>query len=168
MARKSRRNHTPAFKARVALEALREDKTVAELAKKYEVHPTQINDWKRRLVAASSGAFERGAAGSAEPAPDLKALHAKIGGQALELNFLSGPLIEALLSGITALAYSVEDTRETGRIRTELESAGKPIGLCDAMLVGVARSRNLVMITNNVYEFSRLPDLRFADWRTTT
>jgi transposase len=95
MARKSRRNHTPAFKARVALEALREEKTVAELAKKYEVHPTQINEWKRQLVAASAEAFERGASSSAEQPPDLKELHAKIGQQALEIDFLSGALNKA-------------------------------------------------------------------------
>ncbi|MGB7300591.1 MAG: IS3 family transposase [Burkholderiaceae bacterium] len=87
MARKSRRNHTAAFKARVALEALREEKTVAELAKKYEVHPTQINEWKRQLVAASSEAFERGASSSSAEPADLKELHAKIGQQALEIGF---------------------------------------------------------------------------------
>ena len=52
MARRSRRTHSPAFKAKVALEALREDMTLAELAKKHEVHPNQITDWKRQLVAA--------------------------------------------------------------------------------------------------------------------
>jgi transposase len=62
MARKSRRTHSAAFKARVVLAALREDKTLAELAKEYEVHPNQITDWKRQLVAASSSAFERGQA----------------------------------------------------------------------------------------------------------
>ncbi len=95
MTRKSRRNHTPAFKARVALEALREEKTVAELAKKYEVHPTQINDWKRQLVASSAEAFERGASSNLAESPDLKELHAKIGEQALEIDFLSGALTKA-------------------------------------------------------------------------
>ena len=45
--RRSRRSHSPAFKAKVALAALREDKTMAELCKEFELHPTQINDWKR-------------------------------------------------------------------------------------------------------------------------
>ena len=54
MARRSRRTHSAAFKAKVALEALREDMTLAELAKKHEVHPNQITDWKRQLVAAST------------------------------------------------------------------------------------------------------------------
>jgi len=79
-----------------------------------------------------------------------------------------GPLIDVLLGSITVLAYSVEDARETGRIRSELEQVGRPIGLCDAMLAGVARSRDLLMITNNVAEFSRVPDLRCSDWRTST
>lgn len=94
MARKSRRTHSAAFKARVALAALREDKTLAELAKEYEVHPNQITDWKRQLMAASSSAFERGQA-APEPAPDLKELHAKIGQQALEIDFLAGALGKA-------------------------------------------------------------------------
>lgn len=95
MARKSRRTHSAAFKARVALAALREDKTLAELAKEHEVHPNQITDWKRQLVAASSAAFERVGQAAPEPAPDLKELHAKIGQQTLEIDFLSGALIKA-------------------------------------------------------------------------
>ena len=98
MARKSRRTHSAAFKAKVALAALREDKTLAELAKQYEVHPNQITDWKRQLVGASAVAFERGSA-APEPPPDMKVLHAKIGEQALEIDFLSGALTKAGLLG---------------------------------------------------------------------
>ena len=87
MARRSRRTHSPAFKAKVALEALREDLTLAELAKKHEVHPNQITDWKRQLVAASTEAFDRGASKPEPAQPDLKELHAKIGQQALEIDF---------------------------------------------------------------------------------
>jgi transposase-like protein len=95
MARRSRRNHSPAFKAKVALEALREELTLAELAKKHDVHPNQITDWKRQLVAASAEAFERGASKAEATPPDLNALHAKIGQQALEIDFLSGALSKA-------------------------------------------------------------------------
>jgi transposase len=99
MARRSRRTHSPAFKAKVALEALREDMTLAELAKKHEVHPNQITDWKRQLVAALAEAFDRGASKPEATPPDLKELHAKIGQQALEIDFLSGALTKAGLLG---------------------------------------------------------------------
>ena len=48
MARRTRRNHTPAFKAQVSLAALKSDKTLAELAQQYDIHPNQITDWKRQ------------------------------------------------------------------------------------------------------------------------
>ena len=86
MAKRSRRTHSPAFKAKVALEALREDLTLAELAKKHDVHPNQITDWKRQLVAVSTEAFERGVSKPEAAPPDLKELHAKIGQQVLEID----------------------------------------------------------------------------------
>ena len=54
MARRTRRNHTPAFKAQVALAALKSDKTLAELAQQYDIHPNQITDWKRQLQSVRS------------------------------------------------------------------------------------------------------------------
>ena len=75
MSRRPRRNHSPAFKAKVALDAVRGEKTLAELAKQYDVHPNQITDWKTQLLERASGVF--GAAQSAEPKTDLKELHAK-------------------------------------------------------------------------------------------
>ena len=57
--RRSRRSHNPAFKAKVALAALREDKTMAELCKEFELHPTQINDWKRQLLERAGFAVRK-------------------------------------------------------------------------------------------------------------
>jgi len=86
MSRRPRRNHSPAFKAKVALEAIRGDKTLAELAKQYDVHPNQITDWKTQLLERASAVFGETSA-PAEPPADLKQLHAKIGQQALEIDF---------------------------------------------------------------------------------
>jgi transposase-like protein len=94
MSRRSRRNHTPTFKARVALAAVRNDKTLAELAKQFDLHPNQITDWKNQLLERAAGVFGETAA-KAPPRVDLKALHAKIGELALENDFLEGALTKA-------------------------------------------------------------------------
>jgi transposase len=94
MSKRPRRNHSPAFKAKVALDAIRGDKTLAELAKLHDVHPNQITDWKSQMIERAASVFGEMTA-SVEPAVDLKALHAKIGQLALENDFLSGALTKA-------------------------------------------------------------------------
>ena len=94
MSRRARRNHSPAFKAKVALAAIRGEKTVSELAQHFDVHPNQITQWKSQLQEGAAAVFGSGAAVAA-PAVDLKTLHAKIGELALENDFLSGALDKA-------------------------------------------------------------------------
>lgn len=88
--RRPRRNHSPAFKAKVALAALEGNATLTELAQRFDVHANQIAEWRRQLVAQAAEAFREGE--HREPPIDVKALHAKIGQQALELDFLAHAL----------------------------------------------------------------------------
>ena len=92
MTKRPRRNHTPAFKAKVALAALKGEKTLTELAQQFDVHANQITQWKAQLLEGAAGVF--GSEASA-PVVDLKALHAKIGELALENDFLAGALTKA-------------------------------------------------------------------------
>jgi transposase-like protein len=94
MSRRPRRNHAAAFKAKVALEAVKDGKTIAEIATKFDVHPNQVTEWRRQLLERAAQAFGAPAA-SATPAVDLKALHAKIGQLTLENDFLEGALGKA-------------------------------------------------------------------------
>jgi transposase-like protein len=92
MARRKRRNHAPAFKAQVALAAMKGDRTLAELAQQYDLHPNQIADWKTQLLERVGQVFD---GPKPEAGPDLKALHAKIGQLTLENDFLEGALTKA-------------------------------------------------------------------------
>ena len=96
MSRRPRRNHTATFKAKVALAAIKGEKTLAELAQQFDVHPNQITSWKAQLLDGAAGVFGSGVAGAASaPVVDLKVLHAKIGELALENDFLAGALSKA-------------------------------------------------------------------------
>jgi len=89
--KRSRRNHTAAFKAKVAMAAIKGDQTVAELAKRFDVHPNSIVQWKTQLLDRAGDVFDGGEP-SKSGGPDIKELHAKIGQQALEIDFLEGAL----------------------------------------------------------------------------
>lgn len=89
--KRPRRNHSPTFKAKMALTAIKGEQTLAQLAERFDVHPSQITQWKDELLQRAVEVFAT-AADKRESAPDLKALHAKIGQQALEIDFLAGAL----------------------------------------------------------------------------
>jgi transposase len=95
MNRRPRRNHTPAFKAKVALAAIKGDRTLAQLAEHFDVHPNQITTWKAQLEGRASGIFGSGSTAPSTPAVDVKSLHAKIGELTLENDFLEGALSKA-------------------------------------------------------------------------
>jgi transposase len=85
-----RKRYSAEFKAKVALEAIREELTTAELAKKYDIHPTMISGWKRTAIENMAAAF--GGTSSSEPqisAGEVEKLHAKIGQLVIERDFLS-------------------------------------------------------------------------------
>jgi transposase len=96
MSRRPRRNHTAAFKAKVALAAIKGENTLSELAEQFEVHANQITQWKGQLLEGAAGVFGGEAkAEAATAAVDLKSLHAKIGELTLENDFLEGALTKA-------------------------------------------------------------------------
>ncbi|WP_162497393.1 transposase [Roseovarius dicentrarchi] len=88
-----RKQHAPAFKAKVAQEALKREATVSELASRFGVHPTTINQWKRALLDGASGVFQRGSRKAPVIDEDqIRDLHAKIGGLAVANSFLERKL----------------------------------------------------------------------------
>lgn len=95
MTKRRRRNHTAAFKAKVALAALKGDRTLAELAQQFDVHANQISAWRAQLLEGASGVFGGAPAEGTSAPVDLKDLHAKIGQLTLENDFLAGALNKA-------------------------------------------------------------------------
>ena len=92
MTRRKRRNHSPAFKAKVALAAVRGDRTLAELAEQFDVHPNQIQDWKKKLLSSAEEIFGHGSPDTEHSEREAQKLHAKIGQLTMENDFLSKAL----------------------------------------------------------------------------
>jgi transposase len=96
MSKRPRRNHSPAFKAKVALAAVRGEKTLTELAQQFDVHPNQITQWRSQLLEGAAGVFgSETNVVAAAPVIDVKTLHAKIGELTLANDFLEGALVKA-------------------------------------------------------------------------
>jgi len=86
---KKRRNYSAAFKAKVALDAIKGEKTLSELASQYELHPTQIQQWKKKLLEGSKDVFGSSEKEQKHVESDIKELHAKIGQLIMERDFLA-------------------------------------------------------------------------------
>ena len=100
MTRRPRRNHSPAFKAKVALAAIRGEQTLVELSQQFDVHANQIKQWKDQLLEAATSVFgDDTKAETPVPPVDVKTLHAKIGELTLDNDFLSGARSKAGLLG---------------------------------------------------------------------
>ena len=100
MTRRPRRNHTPAFKAKAALAAIKGERTLAELAQQFDVHANQITQWRSQLLEGAADVFGDARPEVSTPTVDVKTLHAKIGQLTLENDFLEGALSKAGLLSV--------------------------------------------------------------------
>ena len=91
MPRRPRRNHSPAFKAKVALEAIKGEEPLIVIAERFDVHPNQITKWKRQLLEGAEVVFGENELGT-QTGPSVAELHAKIGELTMENDFVSGAL----------------------------------------------------------------------------
>ena len=89
--RRPRRNHSAKFKAQIALEAIRGEKTIAQVASHHEVHPNQVTSWKSQVLENLTGIFG-GEVAAGEDKERIRELHAKIGELTVERDFLEGAL----------------------------------------------------------------------------
>jgi transposase-like protein len=90
--KRSRKNHSPLFKAKVALEAVRGEMTLAQLVQRHGVHPTQISTWRKQLLEHAGEVFENGNPAAEDAERRIHDLQAKVGELTMERDFLSGAL----------------------------------------------------------------------------
>ena len=95
MSRRPRRNHSPAFKAKVAFSAVKGEKTLAELAERFDVHGNQITSWRAQLLEGAAEVLGGDGKAVSPPPIDMKGLHPKIGELSLTNDFLAGALTKA-------------------------------------------------------------------------
>jgi transposase-like protein len=92
MGKNKRRNFSSDFKAKVAIEAIKEKQTLSELATKYELHPTQISDWKKAFLVGANMVFEQDSESKKEKVEDTSALYEQIGRLQMDIAFLKKKL----------------------------------------------------------------------------
>ncbi len=90
--RRKRRNHSPTFKAKVALAALKGDKTLSQLAEQFEIHPNQIQAWKKQLLSSAEDVVGRGETERKDHEREVEQLRAKIGELTMSADFLAKAL----------------------------------------------------------------------------
>ncbi|NVH78249.1 IS3 family transposase [Paraburkholderia sp. JPY432] len=141
MTKRTRRTHSAAFKAKVALAAVKGERTLAELAQQFDVHPNQITEWKRQLQERAADVFGAGGVPTNEPPVDLKSLHAKIGQLALENGFFKrrarqGGIAERkeMIDRTHALPIA-QQARLVGVARSSVYYQPQPVGEADQKLM---------------------------------
>ncbi|WP_370582514.1 IS3 family transposase [Burkholderia pseudomallei] len=141
MTKRTRRTHSAAFKAKVVPAAVKGERTLAELAHQFDVHPNQITEWKRQLQERAADVFGSPGTASNEPPVDLKSLHAKIGQLTLENDFLKrrarqGGIAERkeMIDRKYALPIS-QQARLVGVARSSVYYRPQPVSEADQLLM---------------------------------